>query len=75
MPEPKGNDVRTLAVRLSPDYHAQLAMVAQVDAISLTRSHCCGFPKFPAVDHWNSPGDERCGGPGMSLRGCQVRAS
>ena len=17
---------------------------------------CCGFPKFPAVDHWNSPG-------------------
>ena len=36
---------------------------------------CCGFPKFPAVDHWNSPGDERCGGPGMSLRGCQVPAS
>ena len=34
-----------------------------------------GFPKFPTVDHWNSPGDERCGGPGMSLRGCQVRSS
>ena len=37
MPEPKGNDVqRTLAVRVSPDYHAQLAIVAQVDGISLT---------------------------------------
>jgi hypothetical protein len=36
MPEPKGSDVRTLAVRVSPDYHAQLAMVAQVDEISLT---------------------------------------
>ena len=36
MPEPKGNDVRTLAVRVSPDYHAQLSMVAQVDGISLT---------------------------------------
>lgn len=37
MPEPKGNDVqRTLAVRVSPDYHAQLAMVAQIDEISLT---------------------------------------
>jgi hypothetical protein len=36
MPEPKGNDVRTLAVRVSPDYHAQLTMVAQLDEISLT---------------------------------------
>jgi hypothetical protein len=36
MPEPKGNDVRTLAVRVSPDYHAQLTMVAQVDEMSLT---------------------------------------
>ena len=36
MPEPKGSDVRTLAVRVSPDYHAQLSMVAQVDGISLT---------------------------------------
>lgn len=36
MPEPKGNDVRTLAVRVSPDFHAQLTMVAQVDEISLT---------------------------------------
>jgi hypothetical protein len=37
MPEPKGNDVqRTLAVRVTPDYHAQLSMVAQVDEISLT---------------------------------------
>jgi len=36
MPEPKGNDVRTLAVRVSPDYHGQLTMVAQVDEISLT---------------------------------------
>jgi hypothetical protein len=35
--EPKGNDVqRTLAVRVSPDYHAQLSMVAQVDEMSLT---------------------------------------
>lgn len=36
MPEPKGTDVRTLAVRVSPDYHAQLSMVAQVDGVSLT---------------------------------------
>src|SRR5690348_1316381 len=37
MPETKGNDVqRTLAVRVSPDYHAQLSMVAQVDEMSLT---------------------------------------
>jgi len=36
MPEPKGSDVRTLAVRVSPDYHAQLSMVAQVDEMSLT---------------------------------------
>src|SRR5215469_6563522 len=36
MPEPKGSDVRTLAVRVSPDFHAQLSMVAQVDEISLT---------------------------------------
>jgi hypothetical protein len=37
MPEPKTNsDVRTLAVRVSSDFHAQLSMVAQVDGISLT---------------------------------------
>lgn len=38
MPEPaKGNDVqRTLAIRMSPDYHAQLSMVAQIDEMSLT---------------------------------------
>jgi hypothetical protein len=36
MPEPKGSDLRTLAVRVHPDYHAQLTMVAQVDGISLT---------------------------------------
>jgi hypothetical protein len=37
MPEPKGNEaMRTLAVRVTPDYHAQLSMVAQVDGMSLT---------------------------------------
>jgi hypothetical protein len=36
MPEPKTSDVRTLAVRVSPDFHAQLSMVAQVDEVSLT---------------------------------------
>jgi len=36
MPEPKSSDVRTLAVRVSPDFHAQLSMVAQVDEVSLT---------------------------------------
>jgi uncharacterized protein (DUF1778 family) len=36
MPELKGNDVRTLAVRVSPDFHAQLSMVAQVDGVNLT---------------------------------------
>lgn len=35
MPEPKGNDVRTVAARISPDFHAQLTMVAQVDEIPL----------------------------------------
>jgi hypothetical protein len=36
MPETKGNDLqRTLAVRISPDYHAQLSMVAQVDEMTL----------------------------------------
>jgi hypothetical protein len=28
--------MRTLAVRVTPDYHAQLSMVAQVDGMSLT---------------------------------------
>jgi predicted transcriptional regulator len=36
MPEPKGSDLRTVAVRVSPDFHAQLSMVAQVDEMSLT---------------------------------------
>ena len=36
MPEPKSSDLRTLAVRVSPDFHAQLSMVAQVDEMSLT---------------------------------------
>lgn len=36
MPEPKNDVQRTLAVRVTPDYHAQLAMVAQIDEISLT---------------------------------------
>src|SRR5579863_9560625 len=36
MAEPKNSDVRTIALRVSPDYHAQLALVAQVDEITLT---------------------------------------
>ncbi len=37
MAEPRGTDQqRTLAVRVSPDFHAQLTMIAQVDDISLT---------------------------------------
>jgi uncharacterized protein (DUF1778 family) len=36
MPEPKGSDVRTLAVRVSPDFHALLTTVAGVDDMSLT---------------------------------------
>jgi len=38
MPEPtKGSDVqRTIALRVSADYHAQLTLVAQVDEITLT---------------------------------------
>jgi hypothetical protein len=37
MAEPKGTEQqRTLAVRVSPDFHAQLTMVAQVDEVSLT---------------------------------------
>lgn len=36
MAEPKNTEVRTLAVRVSHDFHAQLSMVAQVDEMSLT---------------------------------------
>lgn len=36
MAEAKNPDVRTLAVRVSPDFHALLTMVANVDEISLT---------------------------------------
>jgi len=37
MPEPtKGGDVRTIALRVSPAYHAQLALVAQIDETTLT---------------------------------------
>jgi hypothetical protein len=38
MPEPttKGSDVRTIVLRVSPDHHAQLTLVAQVDEITLT---------------------------------------
>ena len=36
MAEPKNTEVRTLAVRVTPDFHAQLSMVAQVDEVSLT---------------------------------------
>jgi hypothetical protein len=37
MPEPsKGGDVRTIALRVSPAYHRQLALVAQIDEITLT---------------------------------------
>jgi hypothetical protein len=35
MAEPKGNELRTLAARITPDFHAQLTMVAQVDDITL----------------------------------------
>ena len=35
MPETKAGDLRTLAVRVSPDFHAQLSMVAQVDEMTL----------------------------------------
>ena len=48
MPEPKGNDVRTLAVRVSPDYHAQLSMVAQVDEMSLTDLMMAALDKYMA---------------------------
>jgi len=36
MAEAKNTEVRTLAVRVTPDFHAQLSMVAQVDDMSLT---------------------------------------
>jgi hypothetical protein len=49
MPEPKGNDVqRTLAVRVSPDYHAQLALVAQVHETSLTDLMMTALDKYMA---------------------------
>ena len=35
MPEPKQDTQRTIALRVSPDYHAQLTLVAQVDEITL----------------------------------------
>ena len=49
MPEPKGNDVqRTLAVRVSPDYHAQLSMVAQVDEMTLVDLMMTALDKYMA---------------------------
>lgn len=36
MPEPKSTEVRTIALRVSPAYHAQLALVSQIDEITLT---------------------------------------
>ena len=36
---------------------------------------CCGSPKFPTLDHRNSPGDERRGRLDLSLRGCQGATS
>ena len=47
--EPKGSDVRTLAVRVSPDYHAQLSMVAQVDEMSLTDLMMAALDQYMAV--------------------------
>lgn len=49
MPEPKGSDVRTLAVRVSPDYHAQLSMVAQVDEMSLTDLMMAALDQYMAT--------------------------
>ena len=49
MPEPKGNDIqRTLAVRVSPDYHAQLSMVAQVDEMTLVDLMMAALDKYMA---------------------------
>jgi hypothetical protein len=35
MAEAKNSDVRTIALRVPPDYHAQITLVAQVDEITL----------------------------------------
>jgi hypothetical protein len=49
IPEAKGNDVqRTLAVRVSPDYHAQLSMVAQVDEMTLVDLMMTALDKYMA---------------------------
>jgi hypothetical protein len=49
MAEPtKGSDVRTLAVRVSPDYHAQLTMVAQIDGITLVELMTTALAKYMA---------------------------
>ncbi len=39
------------------------------------QGRCCGSPKFPTLDHRNSPGDERRGGLDLSLRNCQAVTS
>src|SRR2546430_3464978 len=62
MPEPKGSDVRTLAVRVSPDYHAQLSMVAQVDGVSLTDLMMQG----PGQPHGRTSGGSRLQGQGSA---------
>lgn len=36
MPEPRNGGVKTLAIRLEGDLHAQLSLVAQLDGLSLT---------------------------------------
>jgi hypothetical protein len=50
MPEPaKGNDAqRTIAVRVSPAEHAQLAMVAQIDGITLVELMTTALSKYVA---------------------------
>ncbi len=36
MPEPRNGSVKTLAIRLADDLHAQLSLVAQLDELTLT---------------------------------------
>jgi len=36
MPEPRNGGVKTLAIRLPDELHAQLSLVAQLDSLSLT---------------------------------------
>lgn len=55
MPEPRNGGVKTLAIRLEGDLHAQLTLVAQLDGLSLTDAIRRAIEEF--IERKRSEGD------------------